>query len=538
MEKARKNHSSSSSSSSDHELDEKIYKTEKYLLKKVLEDLEVDKSIKKKVEKIEDKIDKLIDDECIEIKTFPVTLTKSGTYCIKKDKTVTTPGAAITVLADNVTIKSQATITTTDITSIGVLVDGPNSPNGKINNFTLIGGVYRYGNAATPPDQTVNGVRLLTVNNVNVVGVTTIGYARGINLTLCNGGTVQHCLIQDTMGSVTGFIGTNAYSIRTEGSNGIVIDGCTVTGASFALNGNVTFGVALSAGTGPSGITTPVSDGIVVKNCSFNKLNLPYGIFGNNILIKDCNSSLDPILGFATAEIGFADGNPADQFPATDIQFIDCNFGTITDPGFQPDGLLFVLGSNCLVQGCTLNGNTDPVGVDTAIHIGTKNAFGTPDSIFSSVRIVDTIINGPNQEAILIDSGANVTIDNVTISDVTINGIHLLEARNVTIKNSDIQAAPGATGDGILVEAPARNVTIKGNSIRDFQAGDGIHVQSKVTIVRDNEIYSNNAGIVIDLPADNPVPQNNILFNNPTVITLAKTNKLPKLQERKKLWSP
>lgn len=540
---SRKHHHSSGSSSSDstEKLVKKDIKLDEDILSNVLADLALDTEIKKVVDSLEIKLDDLLEDDCIEIESLPATLTAPGTYCIIDDHMVTTAGAAVTVLADNVTLKVRSTIITTGTTSIGVLVDGPSSPNGKINNFILIGGVFRYGNTTTPPDQTVNGVRLLTVNNVNVIGTTTIGYARGINLTLCNGGSVQRCLVQDAMGSVTGFIGTNAYSIRTEGSTGIVIDSCTVTGASFALNGNVTFGVALSAGTGPSGITTPFSDGITVKNCSFNKVNLPYGIFGNNILIKDCNSSLDPISGFATAEIGFADGTPGDQFPANDIQFIDCNFGTITDPAFQPDGLLFILGSNCLIQGCTLNGNTDPAGVDTAIHIGTKNSFGVPDSFFSSVKIVDMIINGSNQEAVLIDSATDVTIDNLVVSDVTVNGIHLIEARNVTIKNSDIQAAPGATGDGVLVEAQASNVTIKGSSIRDFKAGDGIHVRGKVTIIRDNEVYSNNAGIVIDLPADNPVPQNNILFNNPAIIessTRAQKQTASIAERKKKLFSP
>lgn len=457
---------------------------------------------------------KLLSFECTRIKTVPFTITKSGIYCINKDLTYNGPGAAITALADNVTIKSQATITTTDTTSIGILVDGPNSPNGSIKNFKLVGGVYQYVNTTRPTTPTCNGLRMIGVTNANISSAITIGYAQGISSQLCTGGSIRNCVARDVTGN-SGGIGATAFCFATNSSNGIVFDSCLATGSIFStFLDTPTVGIALRG----------TSEDITVLNCEFPLCDAPIVILANNIVFKNCNASLSPSTGFNCAQMGAS--SSLGQLPANNVQFINCNFRAQTDPTFAPDGILFELGSNCLIQGCTLNGDTNPAGFDTAIHIGVKNAFGVLESFFSDVKIIDMVVNGPNEEVLFVDSGANITVDNLVAGGVTVNGIHLLDAQNVTIKNSDIQGAIGATGTGILVESSSHDNTIADNTIRNFRSGPGIHIEGNVNVIRDNNIYSNKQGIIIDDPNVNPAPQNNIEFNNPPVF-LSATAKAP-----------
>jgi len=396
------------------------------------------------------------------ISNVPITITKSGRYCVTRNLQYDDDLVAITIKANNVSIDfNQFNLSLTNGAAIGV--SGIGFQNIEIKNGTIELKTDVIPTAITSAAILFDNIVKVTIDNIvtnnNFSGIV-INRSEGILITNVTQKNHERSGLSDRPASISI---TDSFDI-------IIRDSAMSARPSPS-----------SSFTNSNGIVIATSQNIIIQDINMN--NVDGGIYlrgTNNVNIDKLNVSLTPSNPFNFITIG------SPTLPSINTIIKNSTFISKGE-AIGADGIILQNGNDALIQNVILYVNSSPYepgAITGAINIGIG-----PNS-FSNVKIIDTVVSGPNVDAIVVGNGNNVTLDNVVVSDALENNIRLITARNVTIKNSDVQRG---NINGINIEARSNCNTISSTNIRDN--GAGLLINGNNNIVRDSNIYCNVANV-------------------------------------------
>ena len=223
----------------------------------------------------------------IPIFQVPVVISQSGKYCVTADLVYPGTGAAITVLADNVTINfHNHDLTLTDGTSTGILVQG-------VHEFVLENDIIQAVSVCKSP--TSVAVHLLDVTKATINNIFTKFTTKGIWIDNSTDVLVEHSHLDSHEGTVqfvfpspATMAGTgNGAGIWVNNSSGVTIDYCTFVGPDCPFDaGLTTFGLHVEAD----------STNVILTNSTFGftQLVLIHALNVNGMLIDHCVAVASP----------------------------------------------------------------------------------------------------------------------------------------------------------------------------------------------------------------------------------------------------
>jgi hypothetical protein len=411
----------------------------------------------------------------IPISSVPFTITASGKYCVTQDLIFSGAGAAITVLASNVTINFENhSLTLTNPTATGILASG-------VNELEILNDVIELASPTVPTAITSAAIRLINVIKAHIDNVFTRRTLYGIYATGSEDIIITNSEHRDHPGILIAGVSVSGSGIRVESGNGITIDNTTISG---------TFGAPLDPNNPVFSIGIEIrnsSKSVIIKNVNIPLIDLGIGLFSvDNVIIDNTNINLSSFTFFNFIQTGGL------GTPATNIIVRNSTFVTRNNPPTM-DGLALLNGNNAIIENVTIEADSVPdvtQGVPTAgaRHIGVSYV---PGLTFNDVQIRNVVVSGPNSDAILVDSGNNVTFDNINVSGAIVNNVHLNLASNITVKNSDIQSS---SQNGVNIEPTSSANVILNNNIRN-NLGSGVLVAGNNNTISSNNFILNGTNI-------------------------------------------
>lgn len=370
----------------------------------------------------------------IPISSVPFTITTSGKYCVTKDLTFAGAGAAITVLASNVTINFNDHSLTLTGGGTGILVQ-------NANEFVLLNDVIQ----AVPRSTAITsiGVHLSNVAKATITNIFTLNTYRGIQIDTGS----EDVLIENSL-------------LKGHSSAGVLIDGASqdITIQHSALDG-------LNLGVGQIGIWyRSSSENMIVQESTLTGWDR--SIFAD----QATNLKIDEVLAIGASDATFTsivqlgDGLGA----ANDTVIINSIFSNPTpNTSSGAAGLFFLSGDGVVMENVIVDTHNSNNG--EGILIGQQNTG------FSNVQATNVIVKGTNATGLAVINGTNITFDDSQFTTATNNNILILFPSNsVVVKNSLIAhgGVLGASPAGILIQFAGGN-QILDNEIT-LNGGDGI----------------------------------------------------------------
>jgi len=423
------------------------------------------------------------------INHVPYTITKSGRYCVAKNLTYNGVEAAITIATNDVSIDLNFhKLLLTSGAATGILVQNPTIDE-LLQNIEILNGTIGLTQGTLPIAATSIAISLNNVVKAHVDNVLTHNTFRGIvgvlssSILIENSTQVNHTNNPDNLLA-------SAQSIRMLNSNNIIIKNDNVSAVQNTL-------ISTSNVVGFVFIGT---SNVIIEDVNMIDIDIGIGaILSDNLNIDKLNVELSPLSNASFMQLGAGGGTPCTNTIIRNSNFIS----RPTEPtAVGLDGLYLIEGKNLLIENVVILTKSTPFEagiIAGAIHIGSS------PNIFTDVKIINTVVSGSNVDAIVVELGSNITLDNVVVSEALENNIRLINARNVTIKNSDIQAG---TTNGINVEVGSQCNTISNTNIRDN--GLGLLISGNNNITRDSNIYCNTTNIK-DIGLNNQFVNNTVL---------------------------
>ena len=436
------------------------------------------------------------------ILSVPFTVPANGHYLVQTDLTYNGTGFAITIpsTVDNVTIEfCNATLTLTDPTAGGILVDGVNSSttilNPKIINFL-----------GTSFSEAGIGINVQNSSNVTIKNASFLDVNFCINVNESNGVSIDGVyarIFNETNVAYAAITGTYVHDMT--------IQNMTINADS---DRNFTSNFPIFVGTFDPGFSC---SNITLRN--LNLTNSRIGVFDTNgaLLenifseITELNNNGNGIQLGGCAEVLYGSINGIIR----NCSFINKNAG----PNFN--GMVVNGANGLVVENIVVNCN--PTSLDSAVGRGgilymgfinnvvacqfTNCIFTAPDisPAGNGIVIVSPLLPPPNLEAagiifrnclvnncsndgIVLDSAYNVSIVDCNIQNCSTNAIHLT---NFSISNSVIDTQiTNNGGNGITVEGGCTENHIQGNNVF-YNFGIGLNNVDNMT--NDTEWYFNTS---------------------------------------------
>jgi hypothetical protein len=422
------------------------------------------------------------------ISHVPITITKSGRYCVTRNLRYDGDSAAIIIAANDVSIDfNYFDLLLTNGAATGVLADGYQNVEIKNGTIELKADVVPI---STEANVTSVAILLHNIVKVHIDHMLTRNTIRGIFVNFSEGILIENSVHKNHHFLLVNgvVIITRGNAIRIEDSFNIIIKNDSVSAVATLFNPDLNFA--------NNGYTFERSQDIIVKNVNMVNVDAGVGLTKtDNVVIDKLNVQLSPLNPFNFVQVGSGPTSVLPPRPSTNTIIKNSTFILRNSTPFAgPDGIFIVLGKNLLIENVTIESDTAPsppdvldVPITGAIHIGQSAG---PITFFSDVKIINVIVSGPNVDAIVVDNGSNVTLDNIVVQEALENNIRLIIARNVTIKNSEVQAG---TTNGINIGAASSCNTISFTNIRDN--GLGLLINGNNNVTRDSNIYCNVSNI-------------------------------------------
>lgn len=404
--------------------------------------------------------------------SVPYRITESGKYCVDKDLVYTGSGAAIEVLANNVSINfNNHSLTLTNLAATGIHADSV---------FELVVENDRLTFDAPLFDITGS---LIHLNNVNKATFDNLYlFNTSIGVLIENSSDIH--LINSQIREVNA-----ANVLASPNVNGLVIDNCNMY--------NTLDSTVAVAGIFLEG----------VRNCRISNSQLfNTDIFGR--IVTDCivdNISAitsDPDYIFSALQLG----SSGEEAIAESCIVRNSTF--TTDDSSEGIDIVRVFG--VLIENCTITGT----GIYPLI-LGPEGSGGSTD-----VKVQNCVIRGGSAAAIVLESGPDAITTGIEISnclieygaEANIDIGHIGSITGCVIKDNTIQYS---LGDGILTNADtATGCTILNNVIAN-NCGRAVYLATGCTqnLVADNKVLRNGDGIIDD-GVNNLLDDNTEFTNN------------------------
>ncbi len=405
----------------------------------------------------------------------PIVISKSGKYCVIKDLVYNGSDAAITVTADNVSINfHNNSLTLTDSQAQGVLAE-------NVSEFTLENDVIKGASifkTATSAAIHLAGVKKATLSNLYTLNTTKgIFIEDSSDIKVLNTHLEAHesSDLAPPTAALVAFNSADGAGIWIQGSIGVTVDGCDFESPVTDYNPNrvnVAFHVEGE------------SENIMLTNCNFSEWFCTVNVLKvDDLLIDHCNMKASIFSSFHAIQLGdCAEGNTAN-----DIIIRNTNIKKYPTEVVNFEGIFLVNGSGCLIE----NVVCDPASFQynytaASLHVGLAEC-----ATYSDVQVRDSVFCGFSTDAVNIESGRDVSIENCQLTAFG-NGVNMSDAEGCLIKNCVINAED----IGVHLNTSGKNAII-GNQI--WGAGRyGILVEDNAgNHISGNSVYSNDTGISI-----------------------------------------
>ncbi len=421
-------------------------------------------------------------DMVMPIDEVPIVISQSGKYCVTTDLTYTGPGAAIQVSANDVTINfHEHDLILTDPNAIGILVE-------NANEFVLENDAI-YGTAIFK-SSTSAAVALFGVNKATLRNIFTMNTTKGIYIQDSTDVRVEFCHLEAHEGSIAPMFpspytlaGTgNGAGMWVAASSGVYVDSCTFVGADLGYDpARTSFGLHVEE----------TSKNVQLTNSTFN--NLLGSIHATNVigmLVDSCVATASTVSNFNIAQFGSCTSGEV----ASDLIIRNSTFTqSQSNQGF--DGLLFLSGSNCLLENVIVDSSSKDLNnyLPSAIHIGNQNCSG-----YSNLVAHNCVVQGVNGRTLYLDNASKVVFEDSQISGA--NGfanVYLNAADSSSIRNCQIFNG----SSGVIVSNPISS-GVPGNSIENCLIYDntnyGIQVlDQNMNYISGNHVWGNSTGIYL-----------------------------------------
>lgn len=427
---------------------------------------------------------------CICQRDIPLTIKRSGEYRLCENITFNSPGTAITVTADNVTLKlGSHSITLTDGSATAILIDG--STEFKIES-DAIKNVF-IGN------QTGYGIHVIGARKGLIKNVLTINHLNGLFIE-----NSQDICIKDSE-----FSNASGAGVFVTDSEALLFEKCI-----FSQNSN---GLKMSGAN---------------KDCTLISSKFPSSTFSNllvqqinGMIIEDCLFTHN--IGDATKANLMQFGDAALEQTCNDVVIKNCTL--ISRPGLggstSPEGLGIYQGSGFLVESCIIdidNTNQDPTVDLSGIHISNPG-LGSTGTIATDVIVRNCVIQGPATNGLYPDVGTSgVVIEDCIASGAQKNGIFLAGTTGSIVKNNTV--VNNGTNGIFLGETSISNavtdnmVSMNGSnpivsSLPPLGNGISIASDSSLNTVQYNKVFNNAQNGIDDQGTGNQIYFNTAYVN-------------------------
>lgn len=406
------------------------------------------------------------------ISRVPVTISKSGKYCVNRDLTYTGSGAAIVVEADNVTINfANHSLFLTDPAAEGILaVD--------VEEFTLLNdkiSLNQISNLASS-----NAIHLVNVSKARIDNIYTENTLRGIRLEGSNDVNITNTHHTNHVGGNddgTSITSGSGIDIRT--STGVTVDNSYFEGTS-GTNHFQTCSVNISG-----------SRNVNLTNTKHENVDGSFfiALISTGILIDNCVANYSSEAFYAGVSIGASN----DESPSRDIIIRNSTFTNLN--AFEGwDGFNVGLSEGLVFENLVIDVNTTIAEDYTpgALHFGCGSVNGCEEApLFASNGLIsNVIINNINTYPLLIEAGENLVFDNIEVTGGTSVNAYFLLAIGNTLKNSYIGDSSG--GDGIVLAADADTNAILNNTVSGNATGIIVATGAENTRVEENDVFNNS----------------------------------------------
>ncbi|MBS0654250.1 MAG: right-handed parallel beta-helix repeat-containing protein [Verrucomicrobia bacterium] len=467
--------------------------------------------------------------EPIAICELPVTISKSGFYCLAKNVRLecNTTDAAITVEADNVDIDLSNHVITLSASTSGIFAS-------DVNNLRVHGGTIQ--SAHTSANENSNAILLSGVTDATFQDLILKNTFTGVDMSNCIDVLFSNCAFAgqgyEAMRVDTG---TNFQGLTIErcdfgptlfhigiNSNGqdVTLRSCSFTGAAISFGvfeGELTnleisncnfFNTVYGIGLGGTTLNTQI------RNCQFaQSSDAAVSLFnGQGLIIEDC--TFQAASNNADALLLVAAGDPT--VTVADVVVRNSTFSSPqAAPGF--DTILIASAQGILIDSCIIDANPAPF-IDffpANVHIiNANNATASSDIKVRSCIIRNSASYGIYCDGIQVDptSPFAIEIDSCLIDGHTFAGVFFDSAQSCTIKNSIITGT--TSGPGISVSDGSQSITILNNTIVNNAAqGIAIDAISPSNNVIDNTV-TDNGGDGIFIASSGVTVKNNAVSRN------------------------
>ena len=413
------------------------------------------------------------------IRKVPITIRKSGKYCVKKDLIFDGPGVAITVTANNVTINfNNHSLTINDSSAVGVLASG-------VREFTIENDIIQ-----TPTVSTIitsAAIQLTNCEKVALKNIFTLNTFFGVSIQNSDTVSITQSKFKDHIG---GGAGANAsFAISVGSSNNVVIEKSTVTGLSPNQGNNNIAGTIVFFGC----IDCRVS------NCQFTNAELLAAEKITGLIVENCTFEQPATGFFSLLQLGLT---LADAI-ANDVIVRGCTFMSVSNTSRSPQLIIGLQGSGCLIENCVL---------DRQVHNGDGIDMSMTNVTIRNCVVQVTTLDSASAIAVFpnFSTPRNVVIDNCQLTGGGAKGGQtvFLGGDDCVIKNSEVSGG-GNFGIEVADGIPINNVAVINNIVRDCGT-NGIQIDGAAikTRVEGNKVFS-NTGIGIF----NASPSSQIFFN-------------------------
>ncbi len=442
------------------------------------------KDIQDELTQIEDFIDTAFTcDDVHPINQVPILINQPGKYCVIKDLVYPGTDAAITVVADNVSINfHNHDLVLTNGKSQGVVAK-------NVSEFVLENDAI-FAETVCMFDTSV-AVHLINVKKATISNIFTKNTTKGIWIDNSSDVLVKNSHLDSHEGTVqivfpspATLAGTgNGAGIWVNNSSGVEIDTCTFIGADCPFAATRTgFGLHVEENT----------KNLILKNSSFsNWIGSIHAPSVTGMLIDDCvainslNSSLNVV------QLGSCSDEQANDVIIRDSTFI-YNGGL---PGV--DGILLAAGSGCLLENLlvdTTSSAIDNTYFPGGIHVGLQGC----DSGYQNVQGLNCIIKGVNYSNLNMENCKNAVFERCTISDSIYANV-LMNDPTTSSKLKDCTVFDGQNYGVFLNTSTGGANAVTGCQIynnANYGLTDSV-TPLETNLFTANNVYSNGAGIFV-----------------------------------------
>lgn len=428
------------------------------------------------------------------INRVPVTISRSGKYCVNRDLNYDGSGAAITVTADNVTINfANHSLFLTDPAAVGVLAT-------DVEEFTLLNDKISLNQISNLP--TSIAIHLLRVEKARIDNVFTENTLRGIRVEGSTGVNITNTHHKNHIGGNEDTTVAAGAGVDIRTSTGVTVDNSYFEGSS----GTNHFG--------NSSINVSASREVNLTNTKHENVDdaLFVGSASAGVLVDNLVATFNPESFYAGVSVGAAN----DTLPSTDIIIRNSTL-TNLDAFEGWDGVNIGISSGILFENVIINTNTSVAEDYTpaALHLGCFLINGCDgegdEKTASNGQYNNLVINNINAYGILIESGVDNVFNNAEVTGASIANIYVDGSYGATIKDSYVGDSTG--GDGISVTENATSTTLYENTVTGNATGILIASDASNTIVDSNRAFGNQAGITNNAGSNTVTAYNRVCGN-------------------------